>query len=311
VEIASGALSARVLTYGAALQDVRLAGHGHALTLGGPDLAAYEGPFNSFGTVIGPYANRMRDACAPLDGTVLRFAPNLPDGHLLHSPPGLHRAVWQVAEAGADHVTLALELAHMADGFPGARRVTARYSVAGGALRLDLRMVTDRPTLASLANHSYWCLDPVPGIDGHILQVIADATTELDAGLVATGRTLPVAGTEYDFRTPRELAPLDRLDINFCLSDAATPLRPVAILTGRSGITMEMATTAPGLQVYDGQGIDAQGRKGHGGIAYGARAGLALEAQIWPDAANNPGFAPARIDAAAPFEQVTEWRFSG
>ena len=311
VEIGSDRLRARVLTWGAALQDVRLEGHGHALTLGGPDLAAYEGPFTSFGTVVGPYANRMRGAAAPLDGQVLRFPPNLPGGHLLHSPPGLQRAVWEIAEAAPDRVTLALEIAHMADGFPGHRRATAAFSVSGAALRLELRMESDRPSLASLANHSYWCLDPEPGIDGHRLQVIAHETTVLDAELVATGATAFVAGTGYDFRLPRVLTPADRLDINFCLSDGHVALRPVAALEGRSGIVMEMATTAPGLQVYDGQGIDAQGFAGHDGATYGARAGLALEAQLWPDAANIPAFPPARIDPETPFAQVTEWRFTG
>ena len=309
VTIGSDALQATVLTYGAALQDVRLAGVAHGLTLGGADLRAYEGPFASFGTIIGPYANRMRGAQAPLDGDMLRFAPNLPGGHLLHSPPGTQAAVWDVAEANADTVLLSLDLAHDSDGFPGTRHVTARYTVQGSTLRLDLKMTTDRPTLCSLANHSYWCLGAQAGIDGHQLHLHAGEITELDTDLVATGARLPVGETAYDFRAGRALTRADRLDINYCLSKASLPLRPVATLTAPTGLRMDMATTAPGLQVYDGQGINAEGWPGHDGAQYGARAGLALEAQLWPDGANNPDFPSPRIDPDTPFEQVTEWQF--
>lgn len=310
IDIGSPRLRARILTFGAALQDVRLNGLDHALTLGSPDLAAYEGPFISFGTVMGPYANRMRNAEAPLDGHTLKFAPNIPGGHLLHSAPGVQATVWDVAEHDATSVTLMCDISHESDGFPGNRSITARYSVTDQTLQLDLRAETDRPSLCHLVNHSYWCLDPEPGLDGHSLQVIGHEVTELDENLVATGRRLPVADGPLDFRLPRVLTPQDRIDINFCVSDDHEPLRPVAALEGRNGLVMEMATTAPGLQVYDGQGIDAQGFAGHDGVSYGPRAGLALEAQLWPDPANNPGFPSPRIDADTPFHQITEWRFT-
>lgn len=310
VTIASTQLRATVLTFGAALQDVRLEGVDHALTLGSPDLAAYEGPFISFGTIMGPYANRMRHARAPLDGAWLEFSPNLPGGHLLHSAPGVQSAVWHVADRDAGSVTMALDVPHDSDGFPGNRHITARYTVTERTLRLDLRATTDRPSLCHLVNHSYWCLDPQPGVDGHSLQVIGHEVTELDDALVATGRRLPVAESALDFRLPRRLTQADRIDINYCLSDTHDTLRPVAALEGRSGLVMEMATTAPGVQIYDGQGIDAQGHRGHDGARYGARAGLAMEAQLWPDPANNPGFPSARITPQTPFEQITEWRFT-
>ena len=308
VEISSPGLFARILTFGAALQDVRFAGKDHPLTLGSPDIAAYEGPFLSFGTVMGPLVNRVRNAQAPLDGAMLSWPANIAGGHLLHSGAGVQSRVWQVENQTAQSVLLGLRLDHMEDGLPGVRHLTARYSIAATCLRLEIRMETDRPSLASLANHSYWSLDPTPGFEGQKLQVAAEEYTVLDAALVATGALAPVSGTDFDFRAPRTLTQADQLDINLCTANAPKALRPVAWLQGRSGLRMEMASTAPGLQVYDGKSIEGT-YPGHGGVPYAARAGLALEAQHWPDAANNPGFPSIRITPDTPFEQVTEWRF--
>ena len=71
-----GPLTARVITYGCALQDVRLDGLQHSLTVGSPDISAYEGPLGHCGTIMGPVANRIAGACAAIDGIEYRFEKN-------------------------------------------------------------------------------------------------------------------------------------------------------------------------------------------------------------------------------------------
>jgi aldose 1-epimerase len=73
-------------------------------------------------------------------------------------------------------------------------------------------------------------------------------------------------------------------------------------LTGTSGLTMTIATTEPGIQVYDGR---AAMRPGHGPYE-----GLAIEAQNWPDAPNHPGFPSIELKPGETYRQVTEWRFT-
>jgi aldose 1-epimerase len=70
-----------------------------------------------------------------------------------------------------------------------------------------------------------------------------------------------------------------------------------------------LKTTDPGLQVYDGKSIDSKGFVGHHGAPYAPRAGLALEAQFWPDAASNPHFPAITLDAAEPWHQTTRFSF--
>lgn len=297
VRLEGGGLSAGILTLGAILQDLRRAGGGPPLTLGSPDLAAYDaGPMRYFGAVVGPVANRIGGAAAPLDGRVLRF-PAEPGPHLLHSgAAGLHARLWEIATLSPAEVLLECRAAPGEGGFPGDRRFRARYALGPepGALTLSLEAESDRPTLVACTHHGFWDLGQ-GGVDGHLLTVAADSVLPTDATGLPTGRVAPVSGTRFDFRTPRRLGPGDRLDHNFCLATARGGLRRAAALEGPAG-RLTLSTTEPGLQVYTADGFRSD-VAGHGGRIYGGRAGLALEPQGWPDAANRPAFPPVRLDA--------------
>lgn len=303
ITIAAGGLSAAILTWGAVLQSVRLDRVPHDLTLGSGRLADYEDGMRYHGSVIAPVVNRLSGAAAALDGRDLRFEVNFNDRHCLHSgAAGTHLKLWDLVDAGDDHLTLALDLPDGEGGFPGNRRLTARFSIGNAALRMDLQATTDAPTLWNATNHSYWNLDGSADWAGHSLRIAAEAVLPTDGDFIPTGEILPVAGTAYDFCKGRVIAPQDPpLDNCFCLSTAQQPLRPVLWLTGRSGLTMEVATTEPGVQVYDGRGALRPGQ--------GPYEGLAIETQGWPDAPNRPGFPPIRLAPGEGVRQITEWRF--
>ena len=57
----SGALTVRVLTLGAILQDLRLAAVGRSLTLGSDSVADYEGAMRFHGSLIAPVALSAND----------------------------------------------------------------------------------------------------------------------------------------------------------------------------------------------------------------------------------------------------------
>lgn len=311
IGLAAGGISATVLTLGATLQDVRLAGADWPLTLGFGNVAAYEGPGRWFGAVVGPVANRIGKAQAEIGGRTFRFQANEGGATCLHSgDTGTDRQVWRLTEARADRCRLTLDLPDGCGGFPGNRTLTATFALgARGCLSLDLGATTDAPTLMNLANHSYWNLDGSPSTDGQRLQVLADCFLPVDAaGLPAA--PAPVAGTRLDLREAQALGPDDRFDNNFCLAGAARAPALAAILTGRRGVEMRIVTGAPGLQVYDGAGIGTSPWPGHGGLAYGPRAGVALEPQFWPDAPGRPGFPPILLTPGTIWRQRTEWHFA-
>lgn len=309
VTIASAELSATILTWGAALNDLRLAGIDRSLTLGGPRIEGYAGPMGYFGTLVGPVANRIGGARASIAGIDHVFVPN--EGTtLLHSGrAGIHARHWAIAEADGRAVRLRLVLEDGADGFPGRRTLDARYSVEGAALVLRLAAETDAPTLMNIAQHGYWNLDGGPTIAGHQLRIAADHCLPVTDRLLPTGEVRPVAGA-FDLRGGRRLDLSEGFDHNFCLARAPRALTEVAELAGPSGLTLHLATTEPGLQVYDGARLDSAPFAGHAGAPYGPFAGLALEPQRWPDAPNQPDFPPITLAPGEIYRQETRWRFA-
>jgi aldose 1-epimerase len=299
VSIAAGELTAKILTYGAIVQHIGLSGVAHSLTSGSGRVSDYEGAMCYHGALIGPVANRIANARTTLNCTALQFTPNPGSPHLLHSGDvGTHRKIWTIAAATPDSVTLTLTLPDGEGGFPGNRHIRATYEIiAPATLRLAISAITDAPTLLNFANHSYWNLDGSKHWQGHFLQIAADHFLPNTADLIPTGTIAAVKGTPYDFRSSRALNPgQPPLDTNFCLSSTKAQLRQVATLTGKSGVILSLATTEPGLQVYDA---------GHANYD-----GLALEAQGWPDAPNHVAFPSIIATPEDPYSQTTEWQFA-
>jgi aldose 1-epimerase len=306
ITLGSGRLTAALLTYGSILQSVRLDGVGHDLTLGSNRLEDYEGPMQYHGALVGPVANRINGARAVIDGHEYQFDANQGGRHLLHSGDGgTHARVWRLAEVTDTACTLTLKLADGEGGFPGNRRVSARWSVERTAtLRLEVTVTTDAPTIVNFCNHSYWNLDGTPTWEGHRLKVAANAVTAVDADLIPTGETPAVKGTPLDMHAGRIIGPGNpAMDTNWCLGPGRESLRDVLWLTGTRGVAMTIATTEPGVQVYDGR---AAIRPGHG-----AYEGLAIEPQFWPDAPSHPHFPQITLRPGETYAHHTEWRFEG
>lgn len=304
IVIAGAELSASILTWGAVLQGVWLEGVPYNLTPGSASLTDYEGSMQYHGSLVAPVINRLSGARAVVDGVERQFEPNQDGRITLHcGGAGTHRKVWRIKDVSAEAVTLVVDLPDGEGGFPGNRVMTARFSVAGAALRMEVTATTDAVTLMNVANHSYWNLDGTPTWAGHQLQIMAEEVLPTDADFVPTGEVLSVAGTAFDFRTARKIMPGQTwLDNSFCLGRERVALREVLVLTGVSGVRMSLATTEPAVQVYDGR---AAVRPGHA-----AHEGLAIEAQNWPDAPNKPGFPSIDLPPGETYRQVTEWRFS-
>jgi aldose 1-epimerase len=305
VTLAAGDVTATILTWGAILQDLRLAGVGYGLTLGSESLADYQGQMRYHGALIGPVVNRLTGARAKIAGQDHQFEPAPDETFSLHSgSAGTHLKLWDLGAVNDTSVTLSLNLPDGDGGFPGNRTVTALFSLTPPAtLRMQLSVTTDAPTLINFANHSYWNLDGTADWSGHRVQVAADHYLPTTPDFTPTGAIVSVDGLPMDFRQSRSLSPgQPDLDNNFCLSATPQPLRDVLCLTGRSGVTLTVATTETGVQLYDGRNAIRPGR--------GTFEGIAIEAQAWPDAPNHTGFPTIELAQGDCYQQVTEWRFA-
>jgi aldose 1-epimerase len=304
ITLRAGDLTASVLTWGAVLQSVRLAGVGYDLTQGSDRLADYEGDMRYHGSLIAPVVNRLTDAKAPVAGVIHGFEANFNGQHCLHSgAAGTHLKVWDLVSTTETQAVLALDLADGEGGFPGNRRVEVRFSLhAPATLRMEVAVTSDKPTIWNAANHSYWNLDGTEGWAGHRLQIAAAHYLPTDSDFIPTGQILPVVAGDHDFRAGKVIAPHQPdLDNCYCLGTTPEPLREVLWLTGASGVKMAVATTEAGVQVYDGRHAV---RPGHSAFE-----GVAIETQGWPDAPNKAGFPSIDLTAGETRVQITEWRF--
>jgi aldose 1-epimerase len=314
IVLSDGTLSVAVLTLGAILQDVRLAGVSHSLTVASPDIAAYTGALRSAGALMGPVVNRISGGRARLGGTVYEFERNQDGQHTRHAgSAGTNHKLWQIGERRDDAVVLELALPDGEGGFPGNRVVAARFALpAPGTLEMTVTVTTDADSWINFANHSYWNLDGTAAYAGHHLRVAADRYCVPGPGDLVTGEVRPVADTAFDFRAGRPLAPRadPKYDVNLCLSDDRVPPREVLWLTGAGGVSMTVATTEPGLQIYDGNGLNGAGAPDHAGRPIQPYAGIAIEPQGWPDAPNQRGFPSIILRAGQAYRQITRWRFA-
>ncbi|MFN3526458.1 MAG: aldose epimerase family protein [Paracoccus sp. (in: a-proteobacteria)] len=302
-----GALTARVLSFGAIVQDLRLDGVDHPLVLGCPEPMGYLDEGRYFGAIVGRFANRIGHGRFSIDGQPYQTDRNFRDRHTLHGGVlGTDLHPWRIEALTEASVTLSLTLDDGHMGFPGTIDMTAVIALADNALSIALSARSDRATPCSLTHHGYFDLDGQGDIRDHSLMIEADDYLPVDDDLIPTGQIAPVAGTAFDFRQPRPIGSAG-YDHNFCLSRGPVPLRPVARLTGRSGLSMQVLTTACGLQLYDGAHLS--NIRGLGGRIYGPHAGVALEAQHWPDAPNRPGFPDAILRPGQLYTEQTVYRF--
>lgn len=301
VTLAAPGIEAHVITWGAALRDLVVRdrrGRPRRVVLGLAALADLLAHSPNFGAICGRVANRIGGARLRLDGRCFPLTPNFRGRHTLHGgAAGFSRRPWRIGRLTRRSVTLALTSPAGEEGFPGTLEARCTWRVEPpGTLRVLLRACTDAPTVVNLAPHPYFALDDEPTIDRHRLAVAADFYTPTDADGVPTGEIRAVAGTPYDFRTPRSLggpaAPAAGYDVNLVLRRAGAPpgLLPVATLEASAGdLTLTVLTTEPGLQVYTAPGL-AIPVPGLGGRILGPRAGVALEPQRFPDAPNHAHF---------------------
>ena len=170
-------------------------------------------------------------------------------------------------------------------------------------------------TIVNLAAHSYFNLDGTPDTLSHELEIAADHYTPVDDRLIPTGELRSVAGTPFDFRKPRKVYLETKdgrqaYDHNFVIAPTAgaTPRHGATLIGPKSRTRMEVLSTEPGLQFYDGARVGPL-VPGHDGQRYGAYAGLCLEPQLFPDSPNQKNFPDPTLRPGETYRQVTLYRF--
>lgn len=270
------------------------------IVLGYDSLTEYESRHPYFGTITGRFANRISSGVFTLDGKRYELATNNGPNHLHGGLVGFDRRIWNAEISSSDEaavVRLTMTSPDGDQGYPGevAAEVTYILSI-NNHLRIDYLATTTKPTPISLTNHSYFNLlgHDSGSILGHSLQIFAESYLPVDQTQIPTGEIAPVADSPFDFNQPQLIgARIHEVgtgyDHNFVISGTPNSLRPVAIVyEPRSGRTLEVFSTKPGVQLYTGNNLDNE--KGKRGALYQRHHGFCLETQYYPDSINQVGF---------------------
>ena len=313
----AGAL-AKIITLGGVLHDLVVpSAHGpQRVVLGLNSLDDYLKHSPHMGATAGRFANRIARGFFVLDGHGYHTPCNEGGKNALHGGGhGFGKRPWKLGTYDAASVTLTLHSPDGDAGYPGNLDVTLTYRMLEPAtLEIEMHAVTDAPTLVNLAHHSYFNLDGGADSRDHDVLINAGFYTPVDAENIPTGEILTVAGNAFDFRAARPIrnAQEQRYDHNFVLApmpDAPGGLVHAATLrSGKSGVIMQVHTTEPAVQLYDGAKVNCP-VPGLDGTLYGAYAGICFEPQTYPDAPNRRHFPTAVVRPGSAYRQVTHYRF--
>lgn len=295
------------------------------VVLGFDSIADYINIPSDFGASIGRYANRINQGRIVLNGNTIQLPQNN-FGHCLHGGP----KGWQYQVFDAKQIDeTSLELTRFSpdgdENFPG--NVTAKVLfklTEDNAIDIKYSATTDKTTIINMTNHSYFNLsgNPAQAATDHILYVNADTYTPVDNTFMTTGEIAPVKDTPMDFTTPKAVGQdianfdFDQLkngngyDHNWILNTQGDITRIAAKLTSPvSGITLEVYTNEPGIQVYTGNFLDGT-VKGKKGIVYNQRASVCLETQHYPDSPNKPEWPSVVLEPGQTYNSECIFKFS-
>ena len=98
-------------------------------------------------------------------------------------------------------------------------------------------------------------------------------------------------------------------DHNFAFDEKRDKNAAAVTMTGdKSGITMEVYTDLPGVQVYTANGVnDVAGKEG---FIYQKRSGICMETQFFPNAMNEAKFTSPILEKDQPIRTETTFKFT-
>ena len=268
-------------------------------------------PHPFFGVVAGRFANRIGGGKFTLSGKEYQLEQNDGNNHLHGGLCGFDKKVWDVLEATDGKIVFNYNSPDGEGNYPGNLNATITYTLTeDNTLRIDYHSTTETETICNLTNHSYFNLNGYAAGDirDHELEILADSITAIDDTLIPTGELAPVAGTPFDFTSPKTIGQdfeaAGGYDHNFVLRGEG---KAASAYSPKTGIRMSVFTNNPGMQLYTGNMIPA-GVTGKG-VDYGKYSGFCLETQIFPDAINKPNFPSPVVKAGTPQEFYTEFKF--
>jgi len=278
-----------------------------------------------FGATIGRVGNRIAKGKFTLEGKQYRVPLNNGKNALHGGVKGFQDVVWDAVKTNENKLVFSYVSPDGEQGFPGNLKVKVTYAIADdNSVKMEYQATTDKTTVVNLTNHAFFNLNGEGSgtILNHELQIYANEFTPVDEGLIPNGELKAVKNTPFDFTSKHTIG--ERIetkdeqlkfgkgyDHNYVLNGTKkNGLNHAATISGdKSGIVMDIFTQEPGLQFYSGNFMQSKNTF-KSGSKDDFRTAFALETQHFPDAPNQPKFAPIVLKPGQKYHTVSYYQFS-
>ena len=278
-----------------------------------------------FGAVCGRTGNRIANGKFTLDGKEYNLAINNGPNSLHGGLKGFNAVVWNVVNVSENSIELQYLSVDGEEGFPGNLNVTVIYTLTDeNEVVIHYRASTDQATILNLTNHSYFNLSGAgdPYVGDHILTILADSYLPTDDTAIPYGPSELVKGTPMDFTTPHTIG--ERINDDFeqllfgkgydhtYIINKKSPDEFVyfgVCESPKTGISMEMFTDQPGVQIYTGNWMTGN-FIGKNGKNYPERSAVCFETQHYPDSINKPDYPSVVLRPGDKFNSRTIYKFN-
>jgi len=248
------------------------------------------------GAPLIPWPNRLADGCYSFEGSDYQLALTEPEKH--NAIHGLLRwRNWSLLERAVDRVVVGTRL-HPMDGWAFLLDVSLAYSLGEDGLCVETRAINIGEGACPLAygQHPYLSPGEEAAIDSCTLELRAETRILTDEERQLPTGVERVEGTEYDFRSPRQIGSLE-------MDDAFTDLgrdqdaRAWMRMTCPDGRAVELWVdeTYPVLEVFTADALSPDRR----------RRGLGAEPMSAPPNALQTGELVVRLEPGQ--EHVGRW----
>lgn len=276
------------------------------------------------GKIPGRYANRIAKGRFQLDGKTYQLAVNNGPNALHGGPDGFQNQIWE-SEILDDGVRFIYRSKDGEEHYPGNLTAVAEYRWNdSNELTLSLTAETDRLTVVNLTNHTYWNLRGADSgcVLDHVMRMRAGRYLPTDDTLIPLGQLEPVQGTPMDFTAGKRLGrdikenfPALNFGKGYDSCWAIDDWQPgrmvenaVTLHDEVSGRTLSVSTDQPGVQIYTGNWL-AGSPENLSGRPYADYEGVAIEAQGFPDAPNEPSFPSQMLCPGEKYRRTIRFSF--
>ncbi|QXP62773.1 aldose epimerase family protein [Polaribacter sp. HaHaR_3_91] len=280
-----------------------------------------EKPDHFFGAIIGRYGNRIANGKFSIDNNEFLLAKNESENQLHGGEKGFHVVVWQAKQLSDSTLELTYFSKHLDQGFPGNLEVKVVYTLTDkNELQIEYSAISDAKTVVNLTNHSYFNLsgDFNKSIENHLFQIKASHYLPVNDKMVPLGSLENVMNSPFDFRKLKTLKKVinkehqqivlgSGFDHNFVLDDVNAGF-VAKVVDEKSGRSLEVYTTEPGVQFYSGNHLN--NLEGKNDILYQKRAAFCLETQHFPNSPNQTSFPSTLLLPREKYFSRTIYKFS-